>query len=564
MSQLPLEGWPEVRGPSRVRSEALAVHYRSDVCIVGGGPVGLVLAARLASFGVQALVLDANASLREEGSKACLIQGDVLEILDKFGCAAPIAQAGVTWTVGNTYVRDVCIRRHTYPRPLGFGPFVNISQRQIEEVLLEHVRVSGRTRVLFGHNVEQVISTAEGARVRGSSPKGAFEVACEYVVGCDGINSTVRSLLGTAWDGYTHPDLFLITDIRADLPLAQERHFHFDPSFNAGRQVIIHPQPDNVWRVDIQLPPHTVFEARRFVPGGPVPPEIDRRVRAVVGDTPYEMKWWSTYRFQQRVAARFSKGRVFLAGDAAHALPPYGARGMNSGIQDADNLAWKLAFVRQGAARRLLDSYDLERRAAAEENLAVTEQTIQYMVPPSPMRRALRATTLGLAERIPRAHRFVNSGRMAEPFVYTKSPIVSRAKSPAIGAFAPDGRVTVGESSGRIRQLLGRDLTVLAFVRQLGDLSPVRPYLRSLAERSVSVVALPPPGADCSNAPDLTVACDIDATRTRFGTARLLWVLVRPDGHVAHIENGVVRPTRLVDALMRCAGVTWIPEEEAP
>ena len=217
----------------------------------------------------------------------------------------------------------------------------------------------------WSHTVTGVAQDDDGVVVRAATPDGDREVRVRYLVACDGVRSAVRGLVGAEWSGYTHRDRFLITDIKAKLPLAKERHFHYDPSFNPGRQLIIHPQPGDIWRIDWQLPADADVDLER------VSGEFDRRVRAVIGDIPYEVDWASTYRFNQRVVTQFTIGRVFFAGDAAHSLPPYGSRGMNSGIQDADNIAWKLAAVLNGRSREsLLDSYHPERYAAARENLA--------------------------------------------------------------------------------------------------------------------------------------------------------------------------------------------------
>ena len=201
-----------------------------------------------------------------------------------------------------------------------------------------------------------------------------------YVVGADGAHSGVRHATDIGFPGHTFHDRFLIADVRIDLPFANERHFHFDPPWNPGRQVLLHPQPDGIWRIDWQVPPDTdVDEERRN--GG-----LDRRIRAVVGEgAAYELVWATAYRFSQRLADAFGAGRVFLAGDAAHVMSPFGARGLNSGVADAENLAWRLAWVlRHAAADALLDGYQAERRAAAAENLAATDATMRFMAPQGP------------------------------------------------------------------------------------------------------------------------------------------------------------------------------------
>jgi 2-polyprenyl-6-methoxyphenol hydroxylase-like FAD-dependent oxidoreductase len=175
-----------------------------------------------------------------------------------------------------------------------------------------------------------------------------------HLVGADGSRSRVRRLLGLPFEGHSFDDQFLIADIRASLPFANERRFYFDPPWNPGRQVLVHPQPDSVWRIDWQVPGDYDLAADSASGG------LDARVRRIVGaSAPYELVWLSAYRFHQRVVPSFRRGRVFLAGDAAHLMSPFGARGLNSGMQDAENLAWKLAYVRHGwAPESLLGSYD--------------------------------------------------------------------------------------------------------------------------------------------------------------------------------------------------------------
>ncbi len=526
---------------------------RSDVpvCIVGAGPVGLATAARLASHGIRSLVLEAEPELRKQGSKACLIQGDVLEILDKVACGEQIRNEGVTWHTARTYVRNRVIRTTVYPERIGFGPFVNISQYRIEQVLLERVVEDPLADVRWSHRVTGVAQDADGVVICAETPDGPVRVRCAYVVACDGVRSHMREAVGVTWTGYSHKDQFLITDIRARLPLAQERHFHYDPSFNPGRQVVLHPQPDDVWRIDWQLPPGAdIAEERRTG-------AFDARVRAVIGDVPYEVEWLSTYRFHQRVVDRFAVGRVFFAGDAAHALPPYGARGMNSGIQDADNIAWKLALVLHGSAdQSLLETYHIERYAAAKENLAVTEATIRFMVPPNALRRYARAVVLRLSRPFKSVRGQVNSGRMAEPYVYTDSPIVDAdCGHPLIGRFAPDGWVSANGRRERIRRLFGDGFVLLYFG---DDAAAARGFVRDVLAGPVVplarlVLVLPPDAQPADLAGDVVVVHD-DGTRLRedYRVEGSTCLVVRPDGHIAAAFDGGAGE-QVLPALSRCA-----------
>jgi 2-polyprenyl-6-methoxyphenol hydroxylase-like FAD-dependent oxidoreductase len=524
----------------------------APVGIVGAGPVGMVLALRLASFGVPSVVLEAEPALRKQGSKACLIQGDVLDVLDKFGCAAQLADEGVTWHVGHTYVKGEEIRRTEYPRPIGYGPFVNISQYRIEQVLLAALEAEPEIELLWSQRVVAVAQDDDGVTV---DVEGGGRHHFRYLVACDGMRSTVRELVGVEWTGYSHKDRFLITDIKAALPFVKERHFHYDPPFNPGRQTIMHPQPDGVWRIDWQLAPDADIDEERHTGA------LDRRIRAVIGDVPYEIDWLSTYRFNQRVVERLKVGWIFFAGDAAHAMPPYGSRGMNSGIQDADNLAWKLALVLHRQAKEtLLDTYHVERLAAAKENLAVAEATIKFMAPPSEFRRFLRDVLLALVRPVRSLRRHVNSGRMAEPFVYDNSPIVEpRGSNPVVGMFAPDGLVRHAGATVRLRTFLGAGFVGLFFGAHAA--ATARLAMQAAAPSGgvpARLVLVLPSGKDCAGVtgtgdPPIVVVSDVDdGLRARYGAGDGSWFVVRPDGHVAAVREAA-RAGEFVGVVRACA-----------
>ncbi len=515
------------------------------VGIVGAGPIGLTMALRLASLGISSVILEANPELLKQGSKACLIHGDALEILDKFGCASTIRDEGVTWTVARTYVRNKVIRTAVYPRPLGFGPFVNISQFRIEQVLAAAVAQQPRCDLRWGHQVIGAEQDGDGVSVQVQCPAGEQRLRFTYLVACDGVRSALRTLVGVEWTGYTHKDLFLITDIRARLPLAQERHFHYDPSFNPGRQLVMHPQPDDIWRIDWQLPPDADIDGERASGA------FDQRVRAVIGDIPYEIDWVSTYRFHQRVVERLRVGRIFLAGDAAHALPPYGSRGMNSGIQDADNLAWKLALVLSGQAPAdLLETYHTERYAAALENLRVTEATIRFMVPPSRPRRWARRVVLWLSGPFQSVRKHVNSGNMTQPYVYTNSAIVQPAAGhPLLGSLAPDGVIGEPGLPARLRQLFGAEFVGLYFAADAADAKRFVELARSRPwPVSARLVLVLPAGTSTAGIPadvpsdvaaEVTVVHDEDlALSSAYAGSAKRWWIVRPDGHLAATGPG--------------------------
>jgi len=508
------------------------------VGIVGAGPVGLACALRLSSFGIPTVLFDAKPHLVKQGSKACLIQGDVLEILENFGCGEKVAEEGVPWRIGHTYIRGKEIDRMEYPSRVGFSQFVNISQFRIEQILLEALEQSPLCTIKWGHEVVGLEQEGSGIELLLKTAGNTEKMYFRYLIGCDGIRSKMREMIGVEWTGYTHKDRFLITDIYTKLAISKERHFHFDPPFNPGRQLVMHPQPNDMWRIDWQLPPDADIEKERKTGA------LDQRIRAVIGNIPYKLDWLSTYRFNQRVVDRFRVGNVFLAGDAAHALPPYGSRGMNSGIQDADNLAWKLALViDEGADETLLDTYHSERYAAAKENLRISEATIRFMVPPTPAKKAWRNFLLAASSVFPIFRKSLNSGKMAEPFRYTNSEIIEGGSATSIvGEFAPDIAVALGEGrKTRLRWTCRGKFSFVYFCKSEADLETLIKKLppASANKQFQTIVVLPisefPNKLPASITP--VFVDDLPGSIGAYCQGNANWYLVRPDGHIASCGN---------------------------
>jgi 3-(3-hydroxy-phenyl)propionate hydroxylase len=348
------------------------------------------------------------------------------------------------------------------------------------------------------------VRSAAGERLRGP-----------YCIAADGARSTVRGLLGQPFEGCSFPDQFLIADIRAELPFAAERRFFFDPEWNPGRQVLVHPQPDGVWRIDWQVPADFDLDAERAGGG------LDARIRQITGEVPYELLWVSSYRFHQRRVPRMRVGRVLLAGDAAHLMSPFGARGLNSGIQDAENAAWKIAYAVAGwGGPGLLDSYDLERGAAAAYNLEITGRTMRFLVPQTPADRTRQLDVLARSVHDPAARAEIDSGKLAEPYWYLDSPLTTPAPAHELAAFPR----TPGVARPPLPGVLCPDAVLPDGVR-------LRPLFGPLF--TVLTAGAPPPLLP-AGAPPLRVL-PADPVGPSLGLGERGVALVRPDGHLAAV-----------------------------
>ena len=257
--------------------------------------------------------------------------------------------------------------------------FINLQQYYFEHACIEAAARTGLIDLRWQEEVQGLEETGDGRLITIATPDGPYRITADWVIAADGARSSMRRLMGLGFEGRVFDDQFLICDIKMKMERPIERWFWFDPPFNRGRSALLHRQADDVWRLDFQVG----AEADR---DEEVKPEnVARRVRAMLGEgLDFTFEWISLYRFQSRRLSRFRHGRVLFAGDAAHQMSPFGARGGNSGIQDADNLVWKLDLVLKGEApERLLDSYDAERRAAADENLLNTTRSTDFIAPKS-------------------------------------------------------------------------------------------------------------------------------------------------------------------------------------
>jgi len=520
------------------------------VAVVGNGPVGQTAALMLARWGLPVTLLDQRPRRDAAGSKSIVQQRDVLGAWDAVGAGRRIADEGVTWTTARTFYRDAELFSLTFTDPgrSAFPPFVNISQSRTEQILDECIAAQPLISVRWGHKVTGLAQDAGGVTLTCATDRGLVVLRADYVIACAGAHGDeVRAMLGVRFDGQSFGDRFLICDIRTDLPgWARERRFYFDPAWNPGRQVLIHPCPDSTYRIDWQVPAD--FDEAADDTGA--------RIRAIIGDRPYQVVWSSVYRFSSRVTDRMRVGRVLLAGDLAHQFSPFGARGLNSGVQDVENAAWKIAFVLRGwAPDALLDSYHAERYAAACENLEVTSATMRFLVPGTGAERQHRLGTLERAAADPAARAAVDSGRLAEPFWYTASPLTTpdpgrrftgrpprgAVPPPGPGIIVPDVPVACAERTGptTLRALAREGFVVLCACGADA----------AAAHSAASAVAPPVRVIE-------TGAVDDPGPLAAAGLAEAgeVWV-IRPDAHAAAVLPDPGR-AQIEAALRRALGMT--------
>lgn len=389
---------------------------RHPVVVVGAGPVGLSLAIDLAQRGVPVVLLD-NDNTLSTGSRAICFAKRTLEVFDRLGCGDRMVAKGVSWQVGKVFFGDAQIYRFDLLPEAGHErpAFINLQQYYVEGFLAERVAELPRIDLRWKNKVIGVEPRDDGVFVTIETPEGHYTLRADHLVACDGSRSAVRQLIGQESTGRVFKDRFLIADVKMAADFPAERWFWFDPPFHPNQSVLLHMQPDGVWRIDFQLGwdanPDEEKKAENIVP----------RVKALLAnsafkDTPFELEWASVYTFACQRMPRFRHGRVLFAGDSAHGVSPFGARGANSGVQDAENLAWKLALVAQGRAPdALLDSYADEREYAADENIRNSTRSTDFITPKSPISRLFRDATLTLAKDHAFARSLVNSGRLSVP-----------------------------------------------------------------------------------------------------------------------------------------------------
>jgi len=521
---------------ARAADQDAPTPVRHPVTIIGGGPVGLAMALDLGLRGIPALVLDDHEGAGQ-GSRAICFAKRTLEIAHRFGCGQQLLEKGVVWSRGRVFHdRDEVYSFDLLPEDGHRYPaFINLQQPWFERFMVEAVaraQAQGAPIEIRGRNrVTDMDAADHGVTLNIETPDGPYALETDWLIACDGAKSPTRDRLGLGFEGRVFEDNFLIADVKMTADFPTERWFWFEPWFKSGASALLHKQPDDIWRIDFQLGWDIDRKAELD------PARIRKRIDLMLGpDVDYELDWTSIYTFQCRRMARFRHGRVIFAGDAAHQVSPFGARGANSGVQDADNLGWKLAAVLKGEApEHLLDSYDAERIHAADENIRASTRATDFITPKTPQSRVFRDAVLHLATHAPFARPMVNSGRLSVPAAYDGSalntpdalpggPARTRPGAPCPDARLPDGSYLLDHLDGSGFVLLG-----------LGATPPTRPA-------GLRLLTLDPAASE--------------GLRDRYlGRAERALYLIRPDQHVA-ARWAACDAEKLARALDRALGGT--------
>ena len=510
---------------------------RHRVAIIGAGPIGLTLALELANYRVASLVLEADDTVCL-GSRATCISRRSLEILERVGAERPFLAKGLGWTGGRSYYgnSEVFRLQMRHDENQKFPPMINLQQCYTEKFLLDAVHArSDLIEVRWQTRVGDVTARDDGVRLAIQTAQGAYAIDCDWAVACDGARSVARQALGLKFHGTQYEGRYVIVDIELKSDYPTERRAWFDPPSNPGSTLLMHKQPDNIWRMDYQL--RDDEDADEAVLPENVIPRVASHLKMIGERDDWRPVWISMYKANALTLDRYRHGRVILAGDAAHLVPIFGVRGMNSGIDDSGNLGWKLAFVINGwANERLLETYSDERVFAARENLRLSTRSTEFMAPPSHAFEVMRRAVLSLAAKHEWIRTLINP-RQTNAIAFLDSRLNAFAErsteftaGPRPGEILPECPLTLpAGDAGFLTDLLGPHFTALYFTEKGAVPEKLANVLARLGQGPAPFTWK----AIGQHPGDRAAACDHTGRLfPMYGAQPGTLYLIRPDGHV--------------------------------
>ncbi len=547
-----LPTYPFVAPPELVNAHVK--HH--PIVIVGAGLSGLTLACKLAHLGVPAVVLDEDNSVGVKGASSrgiCYTQQS-LEIFKRLGIYERIASKGVAWHVGRTFAGrdevfsfDLRDRREfsVSEQP----PFINIQQFYVEWYLVDRIQALNQAGAAVDlrwcSKVTQFSQNEECATLQVNTPQGPYTIQATHVIDATGSHTPFHAWCNVSMDSKRGDDRWCIADVRFKHTPPTERHTWIEAPFNDNRAVWQHLMGDDVWRIDYQMAPDAdpAYVSREDV--------VRERLAKQFGqDVACDIVWVGPYAYKSQCLHQLRHDRVFFIGDTAKVVSPFGARGGNTGIADADNLAWKLAAVMRGMAPApLLNSFNQERLQAARRNVQVTNRTARYLRAPEGIERLFRNATIGLAKQHQFARLLINTGRMAEANTYKVSDICQNGG----GWMVQNTHIEfTTEASGTLSDLLnwadGRLLMLVFGKLKSSEMKKLALLSMSTPVRVVQVVYKDKPQAlEHVKDPNkhLRKACQVSSTG---------WALLRPDAYLA--ARGQRIDSRLIHAVGQALSVT--------
>jgi 3-(3-hydroxy-phenyl)propionate hydroxylase len=515
---------------------------RAKVVIAGGGPVGLCAALGLANHGIPSVLIEADNSVCF-GSRAICISRRSQEILHRLGALDSFTRKGLPWTGGRSYYRNTEVLHFRMPHDENqkLPPMLNIEQFYIEQFLLDQAeRRSDLIDLRWATRVSDVRPQAEGAILSLSTDRGDYAIETDWLIAADGGRSRVRECLGLELKGTSYEGRYVIVDIALETDLPTERLAWFDPPSNPGSSILMHRQPDGIWRVDYQIGQDE--DADEAVKPENVIPRVQSHLDMIGEKGKWAPIWIAMYKAHALSLERYRHGRVLFAGDAAHLVPIFGVRGANSGIDDADNLAWKLAYVIDGLAHEaILDSYSDERVFATQENLSFGTKSTEFMAPPSFAYELMRRAVLTLAVGHAEVRSLINP-RQSATITYRASSLNAAdpvdptfVAGPVPGAVLPECPLEFSDgvrwSKGHLTDLIQPVFTLLAFTENGVGHADLEGIEADMKNRNIpfhtQVISSRRPGDGTAAAWDFS-----GRLFAMYGADTGTCYLVRPDGHV--------------------------------
>ena len=518
--------------PADINSKAIQTY---PVVIVGAGLSGLTLACKLAHLGVSAVVLDEDNTVGVKGASSrgiCYTQQS-LEIFARLGIYERIAAKGVAWQVGRTFagedeVFSFDLRERSQFSASSQPPFINIQQFYIEMFLVDRILELNKKIPLIDlrwkNRVTGFSQDKEAVTLKVDTPAGKYTLKASHVIDASGSHTPFHAWVGATMDSKRGDDRWCIADVRFKHQPPTERHTWIEAPFNDNRAVWQHLMGDDVWRIDYQMAPDAdpAYVSREDV-------VRERLAKQFGANVECDIVWVGPYAYKSQCLHQLHHGRVFFIGDTAKVVSPFGARGGNTGIADADNLAWKLAAVLRGqAAPALLASYNQERLQAAKRNVQVTNRTARYLRAPEGIERLFRSASIGLAKHHAFARTLINTGRMAEANRYDVSDVCQ----PEGGFMVPNAPLQFADhASGSLADLLqwtqGRMLLLVFGELSRKEIAKLQSISALASVYAVQVVAK-------KNADVLEHVIDSNKTlRRACQSEKAQWALIRPDAYLA-------------------------------